>query len=240
MYHRRCFLLFLWFLVVRTNAFLVPQTTKILDVSKLHAEVEKRGSYVPDGLTPEQYSKLKRDEQNELAKKDFGAWGPRFRRSSRPDGDWFVMPSLWTGGFQVNRNISGSNMSPSSPPAKLGALMRKYGPSFLLAYMLVDAMVSASALLRSSKTTVTSAFSVAARYLFWRDRLQQSAFILWNLQILKVAAGGVLTLPARALIERANRRLLWAPRRTMLTAAASTMAAMIVWAALLFLVGKVA
>jgi len=33
--------------------------------------------------------------------KDFASWGPRFQKSERPDGDWMVLPKLWTGGYEV-------------------------------------------------------------------------------------------------------------------------------------------
>jgi len=36
--------------------------------------------YVPDGMTPEQYRKLKEKEQEEKKAKKFGAFGPQVRK----------------------------------------------------------------------------------------------------------------------------------------------------------------
>ena len=45
--------------------------------------------YVPDGLTAEEYEKIKAKEKAEKEKKTFGAWGPRFRRTAAPTGAFF-------------------------------------------------------------------------------------------------------------------------------------------------------
>ena len=59
--------------------------------------------YIPDGLTPREYAQLKEKEAKREAKRDYGAWGPRFAASSEaPDGDWMTMPHLWTQGIPSN------------------------------------------------------------------------------------------------------------------------------------------
>jgi hypothetical protein len=65
-------------------------------------------SYIPSGLTEKEWNEIKRKERKELEKKDFGAWGPRCAKSDRPEGDWMVMPSLWTRGFNSNNSIVNS------------------------------------------------------------------------------------------------------------------------------------
>jgi hypothetical protein len=87
----------------------------------------KRGAddekgYVPDGLTPEEYAQIKKREQQELASKDFGAFGPRFKKSSRPQGDWFLAPTLWTSGFQLSE-INGASSGPPSLGARIKAVV---------------------------------------------------------------------------------------------------------------------
>lgn len=42
--------------------------------------------YVPDGLTRDEYESIKKNEREASIKKNFGAWGPRFRRSTAPVG----------------------------------------------------------------------------------------------------------------------------------------------------------
>ncbi|EED90921.1 predicted protein [Thalassiosira pseudonana CCMP1335] len=59
-------------------------------------------SYIPDGLTEEEYNTIKQNDRAKLQGKDFGAWGPRFNRiDGDPEGSWFSIPSLWTGGFNA-------------------------------------------------------------------------------------------------------------------------------------------
>lgn len=66
-------------------------------------------SYVPDGLTQEEYMKIKSDEMAKQQKMNYGAWGPRFKLiNGDPDSNWFNLPSLWTSGFNSNPNVSTS------------------------------------------------------------------------------------------------------------------------------------
>ncbi len=60
-------------------------------------------SYVPAGLTQEEYMKIKSDEMAKQQKMNYGAWGPRFKLiDGDPDSNWFNLPSLWTSGFNSN------------------------------------------------------------------------------------------------------------------------------------------
>ena len=60
-------------------------------------------SYVPEGLTQEEYMKIKSDEMAKQQKMNYGAWGPRFKLiDGDPDSNWFNLPSLWTSGFNSN------------------------------------------------------------------------------------------------------------------------------------------
>lgn len=73
-------------------------------VNKEKITAKKRyTSYVPDGLTEEEYMKIKSDELAKQQKMNYGAWGPRFAPASGdPDNNWFNLPSLWTVGFNSN------------------------------------------------------------------------------------------------------------------------------------------
>lgn len=76
----------------------------------VQASPPKRTSYVPDGLTQEEYMKIKSDEMAKQQKMNYGAWGPRFKLiDGDPDSNWFNLPSLWTSGF--NSNPKGSTSS---------------------------------------------------------------------------------------------------------------------------------
>lgn len=108
--------------------------------------------YVPDGLTPEEYHKIRQKEQQEHAKKDFGAWGPRFRpQAGPPTGDFMVIPtSLWTTG-QVDRTRRGRRTTPNRPH-----LLR-----FILHWALVQ-WVRRQVVLRFMAAATTTTLMVAA------------------------------------------------------------------------------
>jgi len=64
-------------------------------------------SYVPDGLSEEEYQQIKSEEYRKQQKMQYGAWGPRFKQvDGDPDNNWFNLPSLWTAGFNSNPNAS--------------------------------------------------------------------------------------------------------------------------------------
>ena len=56
---------------------------------KMFSCLEMKG-YVPDGLSREEYDNIKKRERDESTKKNFGAWGPRFRRTSAPTGKFIL------------------------------------------------------------------------------------------------------------------------------------------------------
>ena len=64
----------------------------------------KKG-YVPSGLSREEYAAIRKKEADKEKKMNYGAWGPRFFRTDRPDGDWMVMPNLWTFGQDLTFQI---------------------------------------------------------------------------------------------------------------------------------------
>jgi hypothetical protein len=62
-------------------------------------QTKRPTSYIPTGLTEEQYAQIKLEDAAKL-QGDLGAWGPRWKKvSGDPQGNWFSMPGLWTGGY---------------------------------------------------------------------------------------------------------------------------------------------
>lgn len=172
------------------------------------------GSYVPSGLSREQYDQLKKEEADEIRKMDFGSWGPRFKKGERPDGDWMVMPSLWTNGF--NSQPLGVDGMPAETPT-LGFL-RSQLPAFVLGYITLHTLFAASAIIRMSTLSVRTAAltmlraSLANSPTFkWRALAKTCTTITFLSLFLIPTMHGVL--------ERINRRRLWGPQRTILSAA---------------------
>ncbi|KAL3805839.1 hypothetical protein HJC23_007800 [Cyclotella cryptica] len=68
--------------------------------SMVNAQTKKSTSYIPTGLTEEQYRAIKEADAAKFQNVDFGAWGPRWKKvDGDPQGNWFSMPGLWTGGY---------------------------------------------------------------------------------------------------------------------------------------------
>lgn len=130
-------------------------------------------SYVPDGLTEEQYQQIKDQERLAQEGMEYGRWGPRFAAAGDgdPDGNWFNLPSLWTGGFDAGQGRGTANVPTGEKgagtetgaggvvPALTGRL-RRYGPAY--AMLLVAAEVLSRSL---SARRARSASWFAARAL---------------------------------------------------------------------------
>jgi hypothetical protein len=85
------------------QSFSTKQQRRTVTTFGLHASSTKfeaylQGNYVPSGLSAEEYEKLKQAEEAHQKSMNYGLWGPRFQPSEVPDGDWMVMPHLWTRG----------------------------------------------------------------------------------------------------------------------------------------------
>ena len=120
-------------------------------------------SYVPDGLTEEQYRKIKADELAKMQRLNFGAWGPRFKRvDGDPDSNWFNLPSLWTGGYTPNASDKPQKNYETNVGIenKFAVYLRRY----VVAYLLL--LLSAQLLTKSlSAKQVFSSKWLAARVL---------------------------------------------------------------------------
>jgi len=94
-------------------------------------------SYVPDGLSEEEYRKIKSEEYRKQQKMNYGAWGPRFKEvDGDPDNNWFNVPSLWTTGFNSNPNaLLSSRSADIGETATLLSRMIVIVRRFLLPYL---------------------------------------------------------------------------------------------------------
>ena len=227
-------LLLISFLALSGNSFLhAPPAPAI----RRHVVYDKRGrnscqrawtsilhgsrQYVPDGLTPEEYSQIKKKEREKLAKMDFGAFGPRFRRDERPGGDWFLMRSLWTSGFQLNASTSTSRRSDDGPMARLWSRMWHNGLPFVLSRMLLEVMFASAAMVRaSSSPTMPAVVGESLQFLFG-GLAYKSGSLFWKWQGLNVALACAFTVPAKKFLAHANRRWLWSHKKTVVTTIAA-------------------
>jgi len=111
---------------------------------------ESGSSYVPSGLTKEEWDKIQNKENKEQQSKDFGAWGPKFAKSDRPNGDWMVLPGLWTGGFESNKNgllrdrSLGRTSQNGDSNMEQGSRVLRTLPVYAFACLLIELLFTAS------------------------------------------------------------------------------------------------
>ncbi|GFH56472.1 hypothetical protein CTEN210_12948 [Chaetoceros tenuissimus] len=144
----------------------------------------KQGSsYIPSGLTKEQWEKIQQKEKGEQMSKDFAAWGPRFQKSDRPDGDWMVLPKLWTGGYEVSSKFPNrvstldSEVNNDSEQSSKSRVLRGV-LSLVYVYTVLEVILASAALLfkkkefslivmnimKLKKSTEAAAFSATAMW----------------------------------------------------------------------------
>jgi hypothetical protein len=176
-------------------------------------------SYVPFGLSPEEYAKIKRDEQAKTKSKDFASFGPRFAKTEKPSGDWMISPSLWTGGFNSNKSAGKTVASPAgaTPASNNGNSMNpKIGnvPAYALTLLLIETLATSAFI--SNKKISSSLFAVA---LLQAKRsatvVQLSTAILAKVTLGKMVLAAALLKPMKMVIEKCNQKFLWSPRRIM-------------------------
>lgn len=219
-----------------------------LSTSTSRLQGSSGGKYVPDGLTPEEYIQIKKKEQEKLAKMDFGAFGPRFRKSAPPEGDWLLMRSLWTNGFSsnnpLNRAVPPGGSGRLGPMAQLWAKrIRLYGPYLMVSYTLVHLFLAAVMMLHASSSssrfpTIRSALGASFHFFVKNDgSLSYSATLLRQLECLKTTVACILAFPIQWFVERANRRWLWSPRRTIAMIIVAALSSLVLWGVLIVRIG---
>lgn len=150
-----------------TSSFTTPKKLKASDLNK---QPRQQKSYVPDGLTEEQYRKIKNQELAKQQAMNFGMWGPRFKQT---DGDpefwnWFSSPTLWTGGFYSNgRSKDVENGSGDGRKIGIANLLllylRRYGLAYII--MLISTQILVKSLLPVKKIWTTKVWVLASRIL---------------------------------------------------------------------------
>ncbi len=190
--------------------------------------------YVPSGLTAKQYAKIKKEELDKKKKMDFGAWGPRFAKSGRPDGDWMVVPSLWTNGFSSNAEYSNRSTSTSNVNNQNGTnlvvnfmnFMRKVMPVYMVSLFIIEMIVA------SFFKTSSSLIAVIGSRIMEMDLksaiLSSLGGSIVKITLAKIIVASLLIKPYSMFIERCNRRCLWSPRRTMTLSSITSSAVLLI------------
>ena len=200
--------------------------------------VNGRGPYVPSGLSTEEYAKIKKKEADRLKKLNYGAWGPRFKRSDVPDGDWMVMPSLWTNGF--NAQPRGSSLSTnegiSSYIALAATVLRNMLPALLLSLIFIETMTTAFAMSRSSNLTARQALLTVLKVPSLTQLSLHFSSILKKAS-LKLAAIALVAPVMGSVLERVNRKRLWSNRKTIGVCVGVSLGSLSLWVLILRLAG---
>lgn len=173
----------------------------------------KETPYVPSGLSPEQYNAIKKGEAAKQATMDFGAWGPRFKRSDAPDGDWMVNANLWVRGFASTSDTEGEKSSITEEEVKQRerrqrqlASLRTTMTSMLLAYAVLEIMLLSVSAVRSGVPGIVQALQ---RRLLSRPTITLDLLKFSKLTLVKLALAAMASPLVNLYRERANRRWLW-------------------------------
>lgn len=116
-------------------------------------------SYIPSGLTKKEWDEIKKKENREEKSKDFAAWGPRFAKSVRPNDDWMVLPGLWTGGFDSNRNGSGKVAQNDDTSSTRSRVLQTL-PVYAFACLFMELLFAASCLFHNKDAASLIAISI--------------------------------------------------------------------------------
>lgn len=185
----------------------VVHTTSLLRASNSEdlSGILRSGPYVPSGLTAEEYQQLKQKEAEKLRKMDFGAWGPRFKKSDRPNGDWLLQPKLWSMGFSAvtesDLSITSSTESPIKTQWKRIRTMAAHNiQPCALFFVWLHVLVSVFRVTRS----VTS-FRTTMSSIFTFHRIQSIGLVGISMSLSPLIGRW---------LEWFSRRRLWTTRRT--------------------------
>lgn len=175
-------------------------------------------SYIPSGLTEKEWNEIKQKERNDIKKKDFGAWGPRFARSERPDGDWMVMPSLWTRGFNSNSFGNGvqqqstargstSSSTTSSTTGKWN--IKRLVPIYVMTLVILDWILATFYSLH--KKGYMSLFLMAAMKIKHSSIIvaPSTKFLLQGIIAAKLFISAMLLQPMKSLLVKLQDRFHW-------------------------------
>lgn len=151
----------------------------------------------------------------------FGMWGPRFAQTERPDGDWFIVPSLWTGGFDVDHK-TGLALNNSAQVAEVSedrstideevwprwkGIIFSHGLAYVLSFIAMHLLVLSVQYARTADMLARGAGARVPKLILGRT----SAFLVpveWKLNVFKMIGALFLGTPAGLLIQRAKRKWL--------------------------------
>ena len=169
-------------------------------------------SYVPSGLTKEEWEKIQNKEKSTAKSKELGAWGPRFARSEKPIGDWMVVPNLWTGGFQANKSERNYDASTVKSPDDGGSRQKTLIPAYAFSFLLVECLFTAFSLLQKRKAA--SLFAAAALRL--KRGISLSSLALAKMTAIKVVLSACLTKPIYSLFQQHRDKIQRYPTKTII------------------------
>ncbi|KAL3939479.1 MAG: hypothetical protein SGBAC_005808 [Bacillariaceae sp.] len=198
--------------------------------------------YIPSGMTLKEYNQLKQTELDAESAKNYGAWGPRFARSSRPNGDWMAMPQLWTQGAvdgpMLNTN---NNTGKNGEPSRLQGFVQKI-PALILATVLFDSVVTAVTMYKTATAEPWTRFDMirvavcrlSPSFLINCSPIKWKQWALMNFTKMHAAKAFVVLLSApfvdRYLLVPVNRYRLWSKRRTVTLSTLGSLGVLGVWA----------
>jgi hypothetical protein len=197
--------------------------------------------YVPSGMTLEEYQALKQKETLEESKKNYGAWGPRFARSSRPQGDWMVLSRLWTHGTVIGPSqpttVGGSSKSLAATTTTTTRRILDILPAFVLSIVLMDSLITAMTLYRTATelTLRKIIFTILRlRLVRWNKTKWICSVMFAKIHVIKAVAALFATpLIDTYFLARVNRYKLWSKRKTALVSTIGSMGLLGGWALLL-------
>lgn len=205
------------------------------------------GSYVPYGMTRDEYQQLRKREVDRERRMNYGAWGPRFKRTGVPMGDWMVMPNLWTLG-QVSRSpavggimdVNGERRRKQNGNSTLQPfiggivqLIRTYIHSFVVGYFILSCLEASIWMLRWKVYEMSPVVAVTTLMKMLILRKGVVATTLATVESTKVLLAALLTPAINTILERTNRRLLWSKGRITLAATSCALCGVIGWGVLL-------
>jgi hypothetical protein len=194
------------------------------------------GSYVPNGMSREEYGRIRKDELEREKKMNYGAWGPRFKRTGVPGGDWMIMPNLWTAG-QVNRpsssrnggGVDGMDGNDSRPLGMIVRAWGKYSAAFILMYLLLDCvqvMLCMWKCMEEHMNPRRALFFIAETLIF---KKQLSRLTVMKAETIKLLVSIVTAPLVNEAMERLNRSNLWSKRRMTCMTLASAVGFVVLW-----------
>lgn len=154
---------------------------------------------------------------------DFGAWGPRFKKSAAPDGDWMVQTGLWVRGFQSNpaaatangRPVTEKEMAQQENKRRQLTAARTALTSFVLVYTALNILgLSLERIVSANLRGKLFASTLVKEGILQTVRQQfLTGVSLSKLQLLKLLVAGFTTPLISQYREIANRRWLWSSRK---------------------------